>query len=100
MTGVKARSRRLRAERIKSDPMSQPNAPEPVAPVLSRRGIRLAGLAAGLVAAFTVITGITLRENGNARLREWTEAQAIPTVAVLRPDSRGRLTSLDLPGRL
>jgi RND family efflux transporter MFP subunit len=80
--------------------MSQPNPPEPVAPVVSRRGIRLAGLAAGLVAAFTVITGITLRENGNARLREWTETQAIPTVAVLHPDSRGRLTSLDLPGRL
>jgi RND family efflux transporter MFP subunit len=80
--------------------MSQSNSPDPVAPVLSGRGIRLAGLAAGLVAGFTVVTGITLRENGNARLREWTEAQAIPTVAVLRPDSRGRLTSLDLPGRL
>jgi RND family efflux transporter MFP subunit len=74
--------------------------PEPVAPVLSRRGMRLAGIAAGFAAGFVVVSGIALRETGNARLREWTEAQAIPTVAVVRPDSRGRITSLDLPGRL
>ena len=41
-------------------------------------------VAAGLV----VVTGIRAREDSSAKLREWTDDQAIPTVAVVLPDAR------------
>jgi RND family efflux transporter MFP subunit len=66
----------------------------------SRRVMRIAGIAAGTVLAVIVITGIASRATSDTRLREWTETQAIPTVAVARPDSHGKGTSLVLPGRL
>ena len=34
------------------------------------------------------------------RLREWTDDQAIPTVAVVLPDARALNATIDLPGRL
>jgi RND family efflux transporter MFP subunit len=36
----------------------------------------------------------------DARLSEWTESQALPVVAVAKPDIRGRASAIDLPGRL
>src|SRR4051812_31287327 len=74
--------------------------PEPTPPAVSRRGLRLAGLAALALAAAVVVIGIGTRKMADARLREWTEAQAVPVVAVAVPDNRGNRTSLDLPGRL
>ncbi|HEX3859286.1 MAG TPA: efflux RND transporter periplasmic adaptor subunit, partial [Pseudolabrys sp.] len=68
--------------------------------VLSRRGLRLAAIAAAAVAVIVVISGILTRKMADARLRDWTENQAVPTVAVATPDTRGRKTTLDLPGRL
>jgi RND family efflux transporter MFP subunit len=68
--------------------------------VLSRRGLRIAALAAAAVAVIIVISGITTRKMADARLRDWTEGQAVPTVAVAIPDTRGRKTTIDLPGRL
>ena len=44
--------------------------------------------------------GITTRRMADARLNEWTERQAMPTVAVMTPDDRGRRLTIDLPGRL
>src|SRR6476659_2901019 len=44
--------------------------------------------------------GITSRRMADARLNEWTERVAIPTVAVANPDPRGKRTTIDLPGRL
>lgn len=67
---------------------------------ISQRKLRLAGIAAGVVIVVTVVTGIVLRENGNARLREWTDAQAIPTVAVSKPGVKAPSAKLTLPGRL
>jgi RND family efflux transporter MFP subunit len=67
---------------------------------IPRRKLRFAGIVAGGIAAFVVITGIILRENGNARLRDWTEAQAIPTVAVANPITKPANATLTLPGRL
>ena len=49
---------------------------------------------------FLVVTGIGEREVGGARLREWTEAQAIPTVALVALNPQPGVVSLDLPGRL
>ena len=43
---------------------------------------------AGIVAVLVVVTGIRAREEASAKLREWTDDQAIPTVAVALPDAR------------
>jgi RND family efflux transporter MFP subunit len=69
-------------------------------PVLSRRGLCIAAITAAAVAAVIVIGGFVTRETANAQLREWTEKQAVPSVAVVLPDARGQATTLDLPGRL
>src|ERR1022692_58126 len=70
------------------------------ASVLSRRGLRIAGIAAVAGAAVIVVTGITTRRMADARLSEWTETQAVPVVAIAIPDSQGKSATIDLPGRL
>jgi RND family efflux transporter MFP subunit len=72
---------------------------EPPQPVLSRK-LRLTALAAVLVVVTVVVMGITTRRMADARLNEWTERQAMQTVAIVTPDDRGRRTTIDLPGRL
>jgi len=67
---------------------------------VSRRKLGLFGLIAGTAAVLIVITGIRAREDSSAKLREWTDTQAIPTVAVTLPDARVLNATLDLPGRL
>jgi membrane fusion protein, multidrug efflux system len=69
-------------------------------PSLNLRKLRLAGLLAAAVAVVLVATGILTRERSSARLRDWTEAQAIPTVAVVAPSARPLSPHLNLPGRL
>ena len=80
--------------------MSHEPAEQPAAAPLSRRRLRLAGLVMVVIAAIVVGMGITTRRMADARLNEWTERVAIPTVAVAVPDDRGRRTTIDLPGRL
>jgi RND family efflux transporter MFP subunit len=55
---------------------------------------------AGIVAVMVVITGIRAREDSDTKLKEWTDNQAIPTVAVALPDAKVLNPTLDLPGRL
>jgi len=74
--------------------------PDDHLPVISRRGIRIAGIAVGAIAALIVTSGAITRAKGNAQLREWTETQAVSTVTVVRPDPRDQAMTLDLPGRL
>jgi RND family efflux transporter MFP subunit len=75
--------------------------PDPAPTImLSRRMLRTAGIAVATVAIATVVMGITTRKMANARLSEWTEIQAVPVVAVALPDTRGKRTTIDLPGRL
>jgi RND family efflux transporter MFP subunit len=74
--------------------------PEPAPSVLSRRGLRVTGVVVILVAALVVGAGVTTRRMADARLSEWAESQAIPVVAVAKPDGRGKRTTIDLPGRL
>ena len=72
---------------------------EQAAPV-SRRKLAVFGLLAAAAAVLVVFTGIRAREDGDARLREWTDTQAIPTVAVVNPDAKIMNPTIDLPGRL
>jgi RND family efflux transporter MFP subunit len=74
----------------------QPDKPSPVSP----RKVRLYGTVAIGVLAAVVTTGIITRSNGDAKLREWTDAQAVPSVAVALPGTKPLNATLDLPGRL
>ncbi len=69
-------------------------------PVLSRRGLTIAAVSVAAVGLVIVVTGITTRKIADAKLQEWTEAQAVPVVAVALPDTRGKTTPFSLPGRL
>jgi len=66
----------------------------------SRRGLRVAGILAVIVALAIVVSGLVTRASGNARLKEWTDSQSVPTVAVIAPTAQGDNGTLDLPGRL
>ena len=84
------------------EPASPAPAPEAQQqpPVLTKRKIRFTALTMVVLAAVVVIMGVTTRRMADARLVNWTEKQAVPTVAVAVLDDRGRRTTLDLPGRL
>jgi RND family efflux transporter MFP subunit len=73
---------------------------DPPPSVLTRRGLRISAVAAVILAVIVVVTGITTRRMADARLSEWTERQAVPAVAVAAPDTRGKRTTIELPGRL
>src|SRR6266481_4773565 len=67
---------------------------------VSRRKLGIFGLVAVIAALLVVVTGIRAREDSSAKLREWTDKQAVPTVAVVLPDAKVLNAALDLPGRL
>ncbi|WP_395713608.1 efflux RND transporter periplasmic adaptor subunit [Reyranella sp.] len=79
--------------------MSPESPPEP-SPPRRRRGLILVGFAGVLVLAFVVASGIWNRNVSEAKLKEWTDTQAVPAVSVVAPTSGTGKTSLDLPGRL
>jgi RND family efflux transporter MFP subunit len=84
-----------------SPPAPHPEASQTAPPqVVSRRGLTIATLAALGIASVIVVMGITTRKMADAKLREWTENQAAPVVAVALPDTRGKRTTFELPGRL
>lgn len=67
---------------------------------VSHRKLRIFGLLAVAAAILIVVTGIRAREDSENKLREWTDNQAIPSVAVTLPDAKVLNAHLDLPGRL
>jgi RND family efflux transporter MFP subunit len=71
--------------------------PDTTAP---RRGLKLTGIAVAVIAALVVAVGIGTRASGNARLKEWTQAQAVPSVSVVTPGLPGDAQALQLPGRI
>ena len=74
--------------------------PTEQSPPVSRRKLGIFGLVAVIAALLVVVTGIRAREDASAKLREWTDNQAVPTVAVVLPDARALSATIDLPGRL
>jgi RND family efflux transporter MFP subunit len=64
------------------------------------RGLRIAGIIGALLAIVIVAQGVVTRAAENSRLHDWTEAQALPTVAVVTPVGGATSSGLDLPGRL
>jgi RND family efflux transporter MFP subunit len=72
----------------------------PAPPVITKRKLRVTALAGVALIAIVVIMGVTTRRMADARLSEWTERQAIPSVALATFDDRSRRSTLDLPGRL
>ena len=67
---------------------------------VSRRKLGIFGALASIALVVVVITGIRAREQSGEKLREWTDDQAVPTVAVTRPDAKVTNPTIDLPGRL
>jgi RND family efflux transporter MFP subunit len=66
---------------------------------VSRR-LRQVGGAGVLLAIAVVAYGLGSRAAQTSRLRDLTEAQAVPTVAIVAPTSVENSAGLDLPGRL
>jgi RND family efflux transporter MFP subunit len=66
---------------------------------ISRR-LRLSGIWFLLAIAVIVTYGMVSRAAENSRLRQLTEEEALPTVAVIAPQRSGSMSALDLPGRL
>src|SRR4051795_3666374 len=69
-------------------------------PPVSRRKLGIFGVVAVIGAGLIVATGIRAREDSSSRLKEWTNDQAIPSVAVAPPSGRALNPTLELPGRL
>ena len=74
--------------------------PDATPPVLSRRGLYIAGFSALCIFLVVLVVGISTRKIADAKLQQWTEEQAVPVVAVAPPDTHGKSTTLELPGRL
>ena len=64
------------------------------------RRLRLVGGALALFAVGIVAHGVVSRVTQSSRLSELTDAQAVPTVAIVAPANAQDHASLDLPGRL
>ena len=62
--------------------------------------LRRAGIAFLLLGIAVVAYGLGSRAAQNSRLHDSTEAQAIPTVAIVAPSHAENQAGLDLPGRL
>jgi RND family efflux transporter MFP subunit len=69
-------------------------------PPVSHRKLGIFGVVALIGAGLIVATGIRAREESGSRLREWTDNQAVPSVAVAFPNARALNPTIDLPGRL
>ena len=74
--------------------------PEPSAPPISRRGLRIGASVAFVIAVIVVGGGIASRAASSKRLSQQTAAQAQPVVTVSQPQRGAGLDTLELPGRL
>ncbi len=73
---------------------------DPTARHSFKHRLALAGVIAGAGAVVLVVTGIGERDKSSAKLQDWTEAQAIQTVAMVALNATPGVANLNLPGRL
>jgi RND family efflux transporter MFP subunit len=74
--------------------------PTEARPTISRRKLGIFGVVAVAGALTLVVSGIRAREDSSVRLKEWTDDQAIPAVAVVYADAGALTATINLPGRL
>ena len=74
--------------------------PTETRPTISRRKLGIFGVVAVAGALTLVVSGIRAREDSSVKLKEWTDDQAIPAVAVIYADAGALTATIDLPGRL
>jgi RND family efflux transporter MFP subunit len=67
---------------------------------LTARKLRLPGIVFLLIALCIVVYGVMSRSAQGSRLKDLTEEQAVPNVAVVSPSKVANQTGFDLPGRL
>jgi len=68
------------------------------APARRRWGLRLVGLCALVGAILIATAGIQERRRDELTVKQWTEAQAVPNVAVISPKAGPAIQTLILPG--
>ncbi|MGA2053893.1 MAG: efflux RND transporter periplasmic adaptor subunit [Bradyrhizobium sp.] len=69
-------------------------------PTVSRRKLGIFGVIAVVGALTLVVTGIRAREDSDIKLKEWTDDQSVPSVAVIYANPGALTSTIDLPGRL
>jgi RND family efflux transporter MFP subunit len=69
-------------------------------PPASRWKLGIFGVVALAGALTLVVSGIRAREDTSVKLKEWTEDQSVPSVAVIYADPGALTQTIDLPGRL
>jgi RND family efflux transporter MFP subunit len=69
-------------------------------PTVSRRKLGIFGVIAVVGALTLVVTGIRAREDSDVKLKEWTDDQSVPSVAVIYPNPGTLTSTINLPGRL
>jgi RND family efflux transporter MFP subunit len=67
---------------------------------LPKRQLSFVGIAGSVLVIVIVAAGSVVRVKDAHQLKNWTEAQAVPTVSVIAPVQPASGGSLDLPGRL
>jgi RND family efflux transporter MFP subunit len=78
--------------------MSSPPDQSPGRPDL--RKLRLAGISFSILILAVFVYGLVSRAAQNSRLHDLTEAEALPSVAVVAPSGVANSSGLELPGRL
>ncbi len=74
--------------------------PTETRPTMSRRKLGIFGVIAVAGALTLVVSGIRAREDSSVKLKEWTDDQAVPAVAVIYADAGALTATINLPGRL
>jgi len=69
-------------------------------PQISSKKLGVVGAGAGIVLALVVAIGLVSRASSSTQLKDWTEAQTIPTVSITVPTDSQSKATLDLPGQL
>ena len=90
-----ARNNRLTGERMAAEDQQPEHDTPPMPPP---RNLRRVGLVAVVAAIVIAVFGILQRRGHEAEVAQWTQQQAIPTVAVITPRQGPSVQRLVLPG--